>query len=89
MTTIPQCGFLAGSRAQKSRSAIRMPREPWRFLRRKTVCVTFTLVVAYAAFEIALYLLGACNGYGGLAQFEWSIAAQYLDLWSIDPRTCR
>ncbi len=89
MTTIPQCGLFDVSRAEMLSSAIQAVREPRTIYRRKTIWLVTALVVVFAAFEIALYLLGACKGYGGLAAFEWSIAAQYLDLWSIDPRTCK
>jgi len=89
MPTIPQCGLFAGSGAEMLRSAIQTVRAARKTYWRNTVWLIAALVFVFAAFEIALFLLGACKGYGGLGAFEWSITAQYLDLWSIDPRTCK
>lgn len=42
-----------------------------------------------AAYEVAQFILGACQGYSGAAAFERSIFGQHFELWSVDPMKCR
>ena len=47
------------------------------------------LLVLLAAYELAQFVLGACQGYSGVAAYERSIIGQHFEFWSIDPVTCR
>lgn len=46
------------------------------------------IIVMLAAYELAQYALGACQGFSGAGAFERSIAGNYLGLWSVDPQSC-
>lgn len=82
------CGLFSSGPGERFRSAVQTFREPRTTHRQVAVWLVAAMVFGSAVFEFVLYLLGACSGYSGLSAFEWSFAAQQLDFWSIDPRTC-
>ena len=47
------------------------------------------LLALLAAYEMAQFILGACQGYSGVAAFERSIIGYHFGGWSIDPMACR
>ena len=47
------------------------------------------LLALLAAFEMAQFILGACQGYSGVAAYERSIIGYHFGGWSIDPMACR
>ena len=51
--------------------------------------IALGLLTLFVAYELAQFVIGACQGYSGVAAYERSLLGLHLGIWSIDPLTCR